>query len=119
MGNRLEGKTVIITGAGSVPGQGIGNGKAAAVLYAREGASVALVDNRIEAAEETKKMIDKEGGKSFAFQADITSSEQCRAMVDECMKQYGHVDILHNNVGDSPEALRTDFECFRRKLGQK
>jgi NAD(P)-dependent dehydrogenase (short-subunit alcohol dehydrogenase family) len=99
MGNRLKGKVAIVTGAGSSPGEGIGNGKATAVVYAREGASVMLVDLRPEAAEETKSMIDQEGGRSFVFQANVTQFQDCQAMVDKCLKTYGQVDILHNNVG--------------------
>jgi NAD(P)-dependent dehydrogenase (short-subunit alcohol dehydrogenase family) len=103
MSNRLKGKVAIVTGAGSTPGEGIGNGKASAVVFAREGASVMLVDFRPEAAEVTKGMIDKEGGKSFLFQADVTKAKDCQAMVEQCVKTYGRVDILHNNVGVDPK----------------
>ncbi len=99
MGDRLKGKVAIVTGAGSTPGEGIGNGKATAVVYAREGASVMLVDLRPEAARETKRMIDEEGGKSFVFQANVAQFKDCQAMVDKCLKTYSRVDILHNNVG--------------------
>lgn len=99
MGDRIKGKVAIVTGAGSAPGEGIGNGKATAMLYAKEGASVMLVDNKIEAAEETKKMIDGEGGECFTYQADVTQSNECKAMADQCIKQYGRIDILQNNVG--------------------
>jgi NAD(P)-dependent dehydrogenase (short-subunit alcohol dehydrogenase family) len=99
MGDRLKGKVAIVTGAGSSPGEGIGNGKATAVVYAREGASVMLVDLRPEAAEETRSMIDREGGKSFVFQANVTQFQDCQAMVEKCLEAYGRVDILHNNVG--------------------
>ncbi len=99
MGDRLKGKVAIVAGAGSHPGEGIGNGKAAAVLYAREGAAVMLMDISLEAAEEAKRMIDREGGRSFAFQGDVTKSQDCQTMVEACLKNYGRVDILHNNVG--------------------
>jgi len=99
MGDRLKGKVAIVTGAGSTPGEGIGNGKATAVVYAREGASVMLVDLRLEAAEETKRMIDKEGGKSSVFQGNVAEAQSCQAMVEKCLQAYGRVDILHNNVG--------------------
>ena len=93
MGHRVKDKVAIVTGAGSV-GPGIGNGKAAALLYAREGARVMLVDYNLEAAEETKRLIDEEDGDSFASQAD-----DCARIVDECIGNYGRIDILHNNVG--------------------
>jgi NAD(P)-dependent dehydrogenase (short-subunit alcohol dehydrogenase family) len=95
---RVEGRSVIVTGAGSV-GPGIGNGKASAILYAREGARVMLVDHNLEAALETKALIDGEGGDCFTFQADVSRSDDCARMVAECLRAYGSVDILHNNVG--------------------
>jgi len=99
MGNRLQGKVAIVTGAGSSPGEGIGNGKATAVVFAREGASVMLVDIQPEAAEETRRRIDHEGGKSFVFKANVAEAKDCLAMAEQCLKTYGRIDILHNNVG--------------------
>lgn len=98
MPGRVQGKVVIVTGAGCI-GEGIGNGKAAAILYAREGARVLLADHRLEAAEETKAIIDKEGGDCIAFQADVSKSEDCRGIIEKCIEWGGRVDILHNNVG--------------------
>ena len=98
MGDRVKGKVAIVTGAGSV-GPGMGNGKAAAILYAREGARVMLVDYDPVAAEETKDLIDKEGGDCTIFQADVSKSDDCKRMVEQCVRTYGSVDILHNNVG--------------------
>ena len=98
MGDRLKGKVAIVTGAGSV-GPGIGNGKATAMLFAREGAKVLLVDYSLEAAEETRRLIDEEGGTALTFRADVSRSDDCAAMVEECIRAYGRVDILHNNVG--------------------
>ncbi len=98
MGDRVKGKVAIVTGAGSV-GEGVGNGKAAAILYAREGARVMLVDYNLVAAEETKRIIDEEGGESITGQADVSKADDCRRIVDECIAAYGRIDILHNNVG--------------------
>jgi NAD(P)-dependent dehydrogenase (short-subunit alcohol dehydrogenase family) len=98
---RLEGMVAIVTGAGS-RGPGVGNGKAAAVLFAREGARVCLVDAVLARAEETQAMIGGEGGESFAMQADVSNSEDCKAVVDEAVRRYGRLDILHNNVGIDP-----------------
>ena len=91
----------IVTGAGS-RGPGVGNGKAAAVLFAREGAKVVLVDAVLARAEETQAMIRGEGGDCFAMQADVSASEDCKAIVDEAVRRYGRLDILHNNVGIDP-----------------
>src|SRR4030042_4286675 len=85
-GNRVQGKVAIVTGAGSSPGEGIGNGKATAVVFAREGASVMLVDIRPEAAEETRRRIDQEGGKSFVFKANVAEAKDCQAMAGGCSK---------------------------------
>ncbi len=103
MGDRLKDKVAIVVGAGSIPGPPdrppIGNGKASALLYAREGAAVMAVDIDLRLAEETKEMIEAEGGRCAAFEADISSAPDCRAMAAECVKTYGRVDVLHNNVG--------------------
>ena len=99
MGNRLQGKVAIVVGAGQTPGDTIGNGRAMAVLFVREGAKVMLVDRRMESAIETEAMIKKENGEAFAFKADVTKSEDCRAMADACVKRYRQIDILVNNVG--------------------
>ncbi len=99
MGNRLKDKIAIVVGAGQTPGDTIGNGRATAVLFSREGAKVMLVDRRLESAMETEAMIKKEGGEAHAFKADITKSDDCRAMADECVKRYHQIDILVNNVG--------------------
>jgi NAD(P)-dependent dehydrogenase (short-subunit alcohol dehydrogenase family) len=98
MGDRVKDKVAIVTGAGSV-GEGVGNGKAAAILYAREGARVMLIDHNLDAAEETRKLIDDEGGDSTTFQADVSKSDGCKSLVEACVETYGRVDILHNNVG--------------------
>jgi NAD(P)-dependent dehydrogenase (short-subunit alcohol dehydrogenase family) len=91
----------IVTGAGS-RGPGVGNGKAAAVLFAREGAKVVLVDAVLARAEETQAIIRGEGGDCFAMQANVSASEDCKAIVDEAVRRYGRLDILHNNVGIDP-----------------
>ncbi len=98
MCKRLEGKVAIVTGAGSI-GPGIGNGKATAILFAREGARVMLVDYNLKAAEETKRLIDEEGGDCFPFQADVSKSSNCKDISEACIERYGRIDILHNNVG--------------------
>ena len=98
MADRVKGKVALVTGAGSV-GPGWGNGKAAAALYAREGAQVFLVDNNPEAANETKAVIDEEGGVCAAYEADVSSSQAVAEMAAACIGRYGRIDILHNNVG--------------------
>jgi len=99
MSGRLEGKVAIVVGAGSTPGETMGNGRATSILFAREGASVMLVDRRLDSAQETKKTIDAEGGESFAFEADIIRAADCKRMAEACVEKYGKIDILHNNVG--------------------
>ncbi|GAG07324.1 unnamed protein product, partial [marine sediment metagenome] len=99
MSGRLQDKVAIVVGAGQTPGETIGNGRATAVLFAREQARVMLVDRRLDSALETERMIKEEGGDCFAFEADATDEESCRAAVKACLDTYGRIDILHNNVG--------------------
>lgn len=101
MAGRLAGKVAIVTGAGSQLDDGIGNGRATAILFAREGAKVLLVDRKLAAAEVTHAAIAAEGGESFAFEADVTRSANCEAMVAAAVERWGRLDILQNNVGIS------------------
>ena len=98
MDQRLRNKVAIVTGAGSI-GPGWGNGKATAVLFAREGAKLFAVDINLKAAEETKSIIDKEGGICIIQKVDVTKADEVKALVDRCIKTHGRIDILHNNVG--------------------
>jgi NAD(P)-dependent dehydrogenase (short-subunit alcohol dehydrogenase family) len=98
MGKRLEKKVAIVTGAGSI-GPGWGNGKATAVLFAREGARVLAVDRNPQAAEETRALIAAEGGVCEAFTADVARAADVQALARRCQEAFGRIDILHNNVG--------------------
>jgi NAD(P)-dependent dehydrogenase (short-subunit alcohol dehydrogenase family) len=98
MCGRLKNKVAVVLGAGS-SGPGWGNGKAAAVLFAREKAKVFAVDVRREAAEETAGIIAAEGGDAMSFAADVSKAEDMKSLADACVKAYGRVDILLNNVG--------------------
>src|SRR6201746_2880561 len=95
---RLKGKTAMVVGAGSV-GPGWGNGQATAVTFAREGAQVLCVDRNGAAAEETAAIILSEGGIAAAFTADVSKAGDVEAMVAACLKAYGRIDVLDNNVG--------------------
>src|ERR1700681_1245966 len=96
--NRLTGKTAMVVGAGSI-GPGWGNGKATAVTFARQGAQVFCVDRNSAAAQETVDIISGEGGKATAFTADVSRAAEVEAMVAACLKAYGRIDVLDNNVG--------------------
>jgi NAD(P)-dependent dehydrogenase (short-subunit alcohol dehydrogenase family) len=96
---RLAGKVAIIVGAGQGPGQGLGNGRATALLFAREGAKVLAVDVDPASAEETSALIRQDGGESIAFEADVTKEASLQAARDAAVKRWGRIDILHNNVG--------------------
>ena len=100
MGGRLVGKVAIVTGAGCV-GPGWGNGRAAAVIFAREGAKVFAADLKAEAMEETIARTRESGGEITAYTCDATQASEVAAMVAACVKAYGHVDILVNNIGGS------------------
>ena len=114
MAGKLDGRVAMVTGAGS-SGPGWGNGKAAAVLYAREGARVLCIDLRREAAEETAAIAASEGGTAIAMAADVSKADDVRACVDACASRWGRLDVLHNNVGivalGGPEELaETDWD---------
>jgi NAD(P)-dependent dehydrogenase (short-subunit alcohol dehydrogenase family) len=96
----LKGKVAIVTGAGSVA-PGWGNGKATAVLLARQGAKVFAIDRNQEAAEETVRLIREEGGEAIAHLCDVTSGREVETAIAACVAQFGHLDILVNNVGGS------------------
>ena len=98
MARRLQDKVALVVGAGSV-GPGWGNGKAAAVLFAREGAAVLCADVNLAAAQETAAIIAEEGGAATAMRADVTSHDDVRRMVAACVEAHGRLDVLDYNVG--------------------
>src|SRR5262245_51741718 len=118
----LAGKVAFISGAGSVgddPDAKVwGNGKAAAVLLARQGATIYGVDLRKEAADGTKAIIDKEGGTCVTRGVDMTKAKEVEAAVGDCVKRFGRIDILINNVGGSApgDAVTMTEEVWDRQL---
>jgi NAD(P)-dependent dehydrogenase (short-subunit alcohol dehydrogenase family) len=98
MAERLKGKIAIVTGAGT-SGPGMGNGKAAALLFAREGAAVVAVDLNEQAAAQTAKEIEAENGRAIAIAGDVSNSGDVRRIVDTTVERFGRIDVLHNNVG--------------------
>ena len=95
---RLKDKVAIVAGAGSIA-EGFSNGKATAVLFAREGAKVFAVDRDLKAASETCEIIKHEGGEATPHQCDVSIAHEVDAMVAACIGKYGRVDVLFNNVG--------------------
>ena len=98
MSGRLAGKVALVTGAGS-RGPGVGNGKAAAILFAREGARVVCADAVKDRAAETAELIRAEGGEAEPVAGDVTRAADCRAMVATAVDRWGGLDVVHNNVG--------------------
>lgn len=96
---RLADKVAVVVGAGQTPGETIGNGRAIAILFAREGATVLLVDRNGESAEQTAKMVESEGGRCSVFVGDATSEPVCQEMAATCIERYGRIDVLQNVVG--------------------
>ena len=116
---RVEGKSALIFGGGQTPGETIGNGRATAILLAREGAKVLIADRSLESAEKTALLIRGEGGEATAIAADVEDEHQVEAAIRACLDAYGKIDILHNNVGASlalGDAVATDLtvEAFDR-----
>jgi len=96
---RLEGKVAVVSGAGTYGGSGVGNGAAAAIVFAREGARVLLVDAVLEWADATRAIIEEEGGVAICTAADVTSPDDCKRAIDLAVETFGGLDVLHNNVG--------------------
>lgn len=96
---RLQDKAALIMGGGQIAGETIGNGRAVALLFAREGAKLLIADRSLEAAEETCRLVREDGGSAKAIAADVTREADCLAAAEACAEAYGRIDILHNNVG--------------------
>jgi NAD(P)-dependent dehydrogenase (short-subunit alcohol dehydrogenase family) len=110
---RLKGKVALITGAGS------GMGRAASVLFAREGAKVAAIDIAEASAAETARMIKSAGGEAISLRADVSDSEDARAMVEETVRAFGGLDVLYNNAGIEGESgfiAQLSEEAFDRVI---
>ena len=115
---RLAGLVAVVVGAGQTPGETIGNGRAIATTFAREGADVLCVDRIADRAEETVASIRDAGGNARAFTADVTADEQCAATVSHASERWGSIDVLVNVVGiggrgDGP-AHSADAAAFER-----
>ena len=106
---RLDGRVAVVVGAGQSPGEGLGNGRAAAMRFAREGARVLSVDRTFDRAEETAALIGAEGFEAVPFAADVTSGEALMAAMAEARQLWGSLDILHNNVGVSLQGGDADL----------
>ena len=95
----LKGRVAIVVGAGQTQGSTLGNGRATAIVFARAGAKVIVVDRDLASADETVAMIRDEGGQADAVRADVTQESSLAAMVERAMALHGRIDVLHNNVG--------------------
>jgi NAD(P)-dependent dehydrogenase (short-subunit alcohol dehydrogenase family) len=115
--DRLKDNIAMLFGAGSV-GPGWGNGKATAVLFARNGAHVICIDVNLEAAEETVGIIRGEGGSATALACDVTKSDAVQTVVDAVIARHGRIDILHNNVGYATMGgpIELDEAAWRRTI---
>ncbi|HIF71727.1 MAG TPA: SDR family oxidoreductase [Dehalococcoidia bacterium] len=98
---RLENKVAIVAGASQTPGSTMGNGRAAAVLFARESAKMLAVDRDLDSANQTVEIIGNEGGCAYAFKADVTNEVTLKRAVADCMTRWNRLEVLHNNVGIS------------------
>lgn len=116
---RLMDRIAVIIGAGQGPGQGVGNGRATALRFAQEGGRVLCVDRDLASAEETARMIREAGGDAAAFEAEVTREATLAATMEEAVRRWGRLDVLHYNVGvsiaggDAPPTEITE-EAFDR-----
>jgi NAD(P)-dependent dehydrogenase (short-subunit alcohol dehydrogenase family) len=113
----LAGKVALISGGGAA-GDGIGNGRAAAILLARAGAKVLVADRDLASAERTVEMIAAEGGTAAAFGGDVTSEADCERLVEATVDRFGRLDFLDNNVGIGSRGSVVDekAEQYRRVM---
>lgn len=114
---RFDGRVALVTGGGSQT-DGIGNGRAAAVLLARRGAKVMVIDRALKAAQNTVAMISSEGGTALAFEADVSREADCKAAVAAVVAAWGRVDVLVNNVGiGGPPGSAVDLDLAAWETG--
>ena len=113
----LSGKVALFAGGGSRD-EGIGNGRAAAILLARSGAKVAVMDQQLDAAQKTVEMIKEEGNTAAAFTCDATDETDCKALIDRVMQTYGRLDCLDNNIGIGSRNSVVDepLETYRKVM---
>ena len=100
MTGRLQGRIALITGAGCI-GPGLGNGRATAVRFAEEGAKIYAVDRDLDSVAETTERVKAVGGEIEVAHCDVTKNDSVAGVVAACLKRYGRIDILVNNVGGS------------------
>ena len=114
---RLANKRAVIFGAGQAPTSGeiIGNGRATALTFAREGAQVLCVDRHLTAAEETAGLITDQGGTAQAIAADVTDEDAVKDAISRCLRAFGGIDVLHNNVGVSVEFGDAPMDLLRQE----
>ncbi|HAS10418.1 MAG TPA: hypothetical protein DCS55_07860 [Acidimicrobiaceae bacterium] len=98
-GGRLAGKVALVVGGGQTQGATTGNGRAISCRFAAEGASVVVADRVLARAEETVAIIEADGGRAIAIEGDITSSDDCAAMVAATVEAHGRMDVVVDNVG--------------------
>ena len=117
MTGRLAGKRAVVVGAGQTAGETIGNGRATALRFAQEGASVVVVDRDEESLEATRRLVVEAGGTAHAIVADISTMEACERLAREAAEVLGGIDVLHNNVGigaGDGSATRVEEPVFDR-----
>ena len=115
---RLKGKVAVVSGAGTYGGSGVGNGAAVAIVFARAGAKVLLVDAVQEWADATKATIEGEGGVAMSTAADVTDPNACQQAISLAVERFGGLDILHNNVGGGARGsvVEADEETWQRSI---
>ena len=101
MAGRVADKVAVVVGGGQTPGETVGNGRATALLLAREGARVIVADRRLDSAQQTADTIIGEGGEAIAREVDATVEDSVKRLLNQVVERFGRIDILHNNVGAS------------------
>lgn len=116
MSKRLDGRICVVVGGGQTPGTTLGNGKATALRFAQEGATVVVADRNLASASETVGMIVAEGGTALAVRTDVTEDASIRLLIAQCVERYGRLDVLHNNVGISSEGGDSPIDTITEEV---
>jgi|SRR5690625_2299189 len=113
----LEGKIALVTGCGSI-GNSLSNGRAIALTLARQGATIFGLDRNLPSAEQTREMIEKEGGTCQVLACDVTEPQQIKTAIAQCLQHNQRIDILVNNVGESQpgDPLTMSQECWEQQF---
>ena len=117
MSGKLASRIAVVVGGGQTAGETTGNGRAACLAYAAQGAKILVVDRDADAADQTAELVRDQGGQAQTHRADVTSEDDCRGIPAAAISAFGRIDVLHNNVGILPGAATEALAVERWRYG--